>query len=82
MCIRDSVYGVDCGIQNEQLYPACRLLSLIIGRPIAANKAIVGSNAFAHESGIHQDVYKRQLHPCGPEGFSGQEYEAWDGSRR
>ena len=44
-----------CGIQNEQLYPACRLLSLIIGRPIAANKAIVGSNAFAHESGIHQD---------------------------
>ena len=42
-------------IQNEQLYPACRLLSLIIGRPIAANKAIVGSNAFAHESGIHQD---------------------------
>ena len=55
MKVRPDVYGVDCGIQNEQLYPACRLLSLIIGRPIAANKAIVGSNAFAHESGIHQD---------------------------
>ena len=52
MKVRPDVYGVDCGIQNEQLYPACRLLSLIIGRPIAANKAIVGSNAFAHESGI------------------------------
>ena len=55
MKVRPDVYGVDCGIQNEQLYPACRLLSLIIGRPIAATKAIVGSNAFAHESGIHQD---------------------------
>ena len=55
MKVRPDVYGVDCGIRNEQLYPACRLLSLIIGRPIAANKAIVGSNAFAHESGIHQD---------------------------
>ena len=43
MKVRPDVYGVDCGIQNEQLYPACRLLSLIIGRPIAANKAIVGS---------------------------------------
>ena len=55
MKVRPDVYGVDCGIQNEQLYPACRLLSLIIGRPIAANKAIVGANAFAHSSGIHQD---------------------------
>lgn len=35
MKVRPDVYGVDCGIQNEQLYPACRLLSLIIGRPIA-----------------------------------------------
>ena len=55
MKVRSDVYGVDCNVDNEQLYPACRLLSLIIGRPIAANKAIVGGNAFAHESGIHQD---------------------------
>lgn len=47
--------GLDTGIQSDQLFPACRLLSLIIGRPIPANKAVVGGNAFAHESGIHQD---------------------------
>ena len=42
-------------IKSEQLFPACRLLSMIIGRPVPDNKAIVGANAFAHESGIHQD---------------------------
>ena len=53
--LRPEYYGVECAINNEQLYPACHLLSMIIGRPIPANKAIIGSNAFAHESGIHQD---------------------------
>ena len=53
--LRPEYYGVECTINNEQLYPSCHLLSLIIGRPIPANKAIIGSNAFAHESGIHQD---------------------------
>ncbi len=53
--LRPEYYGVECAINNEQLYPACHLLSLIISRPIPANKAIIGSNAFAHESGIHQD---------------------------
>ena len=53
--LRPEYYGVECTINNEQLYPACHLLSLIISRPIPANKAIIGSNAFAHESGIHQD---------------------------
>jgi 2-isopropylmalate synthase len=42
-------------VKSEQLFHACRLLAMIIGRPIPANKAIVGANAFAHESGIHQD---------------------------
>ncbi len=53
--LRPEYYGVECTINNEQLYPACHMLSMIIGRPIPANKAIIGSNAFAHESGIHQD---------------------------
>ena len=52
---RKDYYALDCGIRTEQLFPTCRLLSMIIGQPIPANKAIVGANAFAHESGIHQD---------------------------
>jgi 2-isopropylmalate synthase len=53
--VRRDVYGLSTAIQTEQLFPSCRLLSMIIGRPIPANKAVVGANAFAHESGIHQD---------------------------
>ena len=53
--VRRDVFGVDTGIRTEQLFPSCRMLSMIIGQPIPANKAIVGGNAFAHESGIHQD---------------------------
>lgn len=52
---RHDYYDLETGIICEQLFPACRLLAHIIGRPIPANKAVVGSNAFAHESGIHQD---------------------------
>ncbi len=53
--VRNDMYPYRTNIISEQLYPSCRLLSLIIGRPVAANKAIVGANAFAHESGVHQD---------------------------
>ncbi|SDB05537.1 2-isopropylmalate synthase [Desulfonatronum thiosulfatophilum] len=53
--VRKDVYNLTTNIKTEQLFPSCRLLSLIIGRPIPANKAVVGDNAFAHESGIHQD---------------------------
>jgi 2-isopropylmalate synthase len=52
---RDVFANVDTGIISEQIYPTSRLLSQIIGQPIAINKPIVGDNAFAHESGIHQD---------------------------
>jgi 2-isopropylmalate synthase len=41
-------------VATEQLTPASRLLSTITGNMVQANKAIVGANAFAHESGIHQ----------------------------
>ncbi|MDE7371651.1 MAG: 2-isopropylmalate synthase [Desulfovibrio sp.] len=53
--VRHDYYGLEDNIKTEQLYPTCRLLSLIIGQPIPNNKAITGANAFAHESGIHQD---------------------------
>lgn len=53
--VRKDFYGCETGIVTERIYPACRRLSRTIGQPIALNKPIVGDNAFAHESGIHQD---------------------------
>jgi 2-isopropylmalate synthase len=47
--------GADTGIVSEEIYGTSRLLSSITGIPVQPNKAIVGANAFAHESGIHQD---------------------------
>jgi len=59
---RKELYGVETGINTEQIFPSCRRLSQIIGMPIPPNKAIVGANAFAHESGVHQDgVLKNRL---------------------
>jgi 2-isopropylmalate synthase len=45
----------ETGIQTEMLCPLSKLVSETMGLPVQANKAIVGSNAFAHSSGIHQD---------------------------
>ena len=45
------------GVQTEQLTPAAGWSSYLTGFAVQPNKAIVGSNAFAHESGIHQDGY-------------------------
>lgn len=42
-------------IKTQQLYPISRLVSETMGMPVQPNKAIVGANAFAHSSGIHQD---------------------------
>lgn len=52
---RKDVYGVESGIDATQIVPTSRLVSSITGFPVQPNKAIVGANAFAHESGIHQD---------------------------
>ncbi len=49
-------------IQTEQITAASRLVSYLTGFAVQPNKAIVGGNAFAHESGIHQDgVIKNPL---------------------
>lgn len=53
--VRKDYYGVDTGIVSQQIYPAVRQLSRIVAQPVPNNKPIVGANAFAHESGIHQD---------------------------
>jgi 2-isopropylmalate synthase len=52
--VRKHYYNCTTGITTEQIYPTARLLSRIIGAPLARNKPITGGNAFAHESGIHQ----------------------------
>ncbi|MGO0121806.1 2-isopropylmalate synthase [Desulfothermobacter acidiphilus] len=50
-----SGYGLVTGIRTEELYRTSKLVSTLTGMPVQPNKAIVGKNAFAHESGIHQD---------------------------
>lgn len=52
--VRKDVLNLDTRIDTRQLYPTSRMLSSMIGFPIPRNKAIIGENAFAHESGIHQ----------------------------
>ena len=52
---RGDVFPVETGIDTTQIVPASKLVSQVTGYPVQPNKAIVGANAFAHESGIHQD---------------------------
>ncbi len=52
---RRDVFSCDHGLDTSQIMTASRLVSSITGFPVQPNKAIVGANAFAHESGIHQD---------------------------
>ena len=51
---RRDFYDAETGINTRQIYRSSKLLSNITGVPIPPSKAIVGANAFAHESGIHQ----------------------------
>ncbi|MFA7291915.1 MAG: 2-isopropylmalate synthase [Rhodocyclaceae bacterium] len=52
---RADVFPVETGVDATQIVPASKLVSQITGYPVQPNKAVVGANAFAHESGIHQD---------------------------
>ena len=52
---RKDFLGFSTGIDTKEIYRASRLVSHLTGVPIAPNKAIVGENAFAHSSGIHQN---------------------------
>ena len=61
---RQDVFPVDTNLNIAEIVPASRLVSSITGFPVQPNKAIVGANAFAHESGIHQDgvIKKRETY--------------------
>ncbi|MFO0878264.1 MAG: 2-isopropylmalate synthase [Gemmataceae bacterium] len=52
---RGDYYKVSTGINTRKLYPTSRIVSHVTGIVVQRNKAIVGQNAFSHESGIHQD---------------------------
>jgi len=52
---RKNIFPADTRIVTEKIYPTSRLVTSITGVSVQPNKAIVGANAFAHESGIHQD---------------------------
>jgi 2-isopropylmalate synthase len=51
---RDYFGGVETGVRTEELARTSRVVSRLTGYPVQYNKAVVGRNAFAHESGIHQ----------------------------
>jgi 2-isopropylmalate synthase len=52
--VRAEYFDVDTRLDTRKLYPASRLLAELTGHGVPRNKAVVGANAFAHESGIHQ----------------------------
>lgn len=52
---RKDIFSVETRIDTTQIVAASKLVSGITGFPVQPNKAVVGANAFAHESGIHQD---------------------------
>ncbi|MFA5038239.1 MAG: 2-isopropylmalate synthase [Candidatus Omnitrophota bacterium] len=73
---RDSFSGVSSSIHTKEIYKTSRMVSKLTGFVVAPNKAIVGLNAFRHESGIHQDgvIKKRSTYEIiAPEdvGFTG-----------
>lgn len=51
---RADIMGVSTGVNTKEIYRASRLVTDVTGLAVQVNKAIVGSNAFAHEAGIHQ----------------------------
>lgn len=53
--VRQNLLNVHTNINHQEIYRTSQMVSQIANMPIAANKAIIGSNAFSHSSGIHQD---------------------------
>ncbi|MDR3112461.1 MAG: 2-isopropylmalate synthase [Elusimicrobiota bacterium] len=53
--VRPNYYNVKTEVKTKEIYKTSKLVSNLTGLEVQANKAIVGKNAFAHESGIHQD---------------------------
>jgi 2-isopropylmalate synthase len=60
--VRQARLGLECAIDTTQITTTSRLVAELTGTPVQPNKAVVGANAFAHASGIHQDgVLKDRL---------------------
>jgi len=60
--VRQAKLGLECGVNTTEITRTSRLVSELTGTPVQPNKAVVGANAFAHASGIHQDgVLKDRL---------------------
>ena len=57
---RQDYFGFDTEVITEEIVPTSRLVSRLMGIAVQPNKAIVGANAFAHSSGIHQDGVLKQ----------------------
>ena len=55
MILKCHKLGIDTNINTRKIYGVSRLISSLMNMPVQPNKAIVGRNAFAHSSGIHQD---------------------------
>ena len=55
------LYGVDTGVKTDRLYELAMLTEKYFAVPIAAHKALVGTNSFSHEAGIH--VHGQMMHP-------------------
>lgn len=53
--IREDLFGVKTGVKTQNLVPISQMVSKLSGMVVQRNKAVVGANAYAHSSGIHQD---------------------------
>jgi len=53
--VRSDIFKVTTGIDTREIVHTSKLVRDICNMPVQPNKAVVGSNAFAHSSGIHQD---------------------------
>ncbi|MFZ5587588.1 MAG: 2-isopropylmalate synthase [Thermodesulfobacteriota bacterium] len=60
LATRQKELGLVTGVNRAEIYPTSRLITMITGIGVQPNKAIVGANAFAHESGIHVDGVLKQ----------------------
>ena len=54
--------GIETNINTTKIYPISRMVSSLMNMPVQPNKAVVGRNAFAHSSGIHQDGVLKNVH--------------------
>jgi 2-isopropylmalate synthase len=57
---RADYYGLSTGIEPRELFRTSRMVADMLGMPVPANKAVIGTNAFSHSSGIHVDGFLKE----------------------